>query len=207
MDNNGEDESYTVRLANTSTPIECKNSTMSQTGCGIVIEFVTIPVFHRMNASDTISGGWKETEMITYLNGEFYNKLPSDLKNVIIPTYPIVSGSYKDSTSVDITSEDTNKNKLYLLSPREIGADSSGQDTRYNDNRTLDYYIGTSSDLMSGEPKRIKKRLSGKEEAWWLRTVRKEIWSKFYAVLPNGLVQYNLSSDQSYGVAPAFRIN
>lgn len=206
MDNDGKNELYTVRLANTSTPNECKNSTMSQTGCGIVIEFVTIPAFHRMNASDTVSGGWKQSEMITYLNGEFYNKLPSDLKNIIIPTYPIVSGSYKNSTSVDITSEDTNKNKLYLLSPREIGADSSGQDTGYNNNRTLDYYIGTSSDIMSVEQKRIKKGLSGEDKTWWLRTVRKES-ARFYIVYPNSLVQYNFSSDDSDGVAPAFRIN
>ena len=206
MDNDGKNELYTVRLVNTSTPSECNNSTMSQTGCGIVIEFLTIPAFHRMNASDTVSGGWKQSEMITYLNGEFYNKLPSDLKNIIIPTYPIVSGSYKNSTSVDITSEDTNKNKLYLLSPREIGADSSGQDTGYNNNRTLDYYIGTSSDIMSVEQKRIKKGLSGEDKTWWLRTVRKES-ARFYIVYPNSLVQYNFGSDNSEGVAPAFRIN
>ena len=205
MDNDGKDELYTVRLANTSTPNECRNSTMSQTGCGIVIEFVTIPAFHRMNASDTVSGGWKQSEMITYLNGEFYNKLPEDLRSIIIPTYPIVSGSYKNSTSVDITSEDANKNKLYLLSPREIGADSSGQDTGYNNNRTLDYYTGTSSDIMSVEQKRIKKGLSGEDKTWWLRTVRKES-ARFYIVYPNSLVQYNFGSDNSEGVAPAFRI-
>lgn len=43
--------------------------------------------------SDTGSnvGGWPATSMRTYLNGDFYNLLPDDLKNNIIDT-TVISG-------------------------------------------------------------------------------------------------------------------
>lgn len=207
MNDDGNTEPYIVRLANTSTPDVCRNSsTMSQTACGVVIEFVTTAGIHRMNSWDTTDGGWKSTEMVDYLNNEFYNKIPEDLRSIIIPTYPIASGRYTSSTSPDITAEDTAKNKLYLLSAREIGANTKNQDTRYDDNRTLDYYVGTNPSRDSTEPKRRKKNVSDGEEMWWLRTAKYDVWNTFYVVYANGLVQFNFGSQQPLGVAPAFRI-
>ena len=206
MNDDGINEVYSVRLVNTSTSEECHtSSTLSQTGCGVVIEFLTLPVMHGMNTTDIISGGWKNSNAVTYLNSEFYNKLPEDLRSVIIPTYPIASGSYKNSTSVDITAEDTGKNKIFILSPRELGVNTNGQDTRYNDNRTLDYYVGTNSAMNSYEAKRIKKNLSDKAEIYWTRTVRKEA-QRFYFVSIDGHADFNFSSDYPMGLAPAFRI-
>ena len=125
MNDDSTPESYTVRLANTSTPEVCSTEGYSQTACGTVIEFVDIAGTYVWNVANTAAGGWKNSAIASYLNSDFYNKLPSDLKAVMKPTYPIVSGSCNDNNSPDITVEDTNLNKLYLLSAREVGYDLS----------------------------------------------------------------------------------
>ena len=114
MDDDGVNESYTVRLANTSTPTVCNTTGYSQTSCGTVIEFYDIVDARKMNNQGTNVGGWKATVLAAWLNGEFYNKLPDDLKTVIIPTYPIVSGSGARLESPDITASDTTLNKIYF---------------------------------------------------------------------------------------------
>lgn len=53
--------SYTVRIANNSTPDECRNDNFSQSACGFVVEFVDIVEERAMNASATSVGGWPAT--------------------------------------------------------------------------------------------------------------------------------------------------
>ena len=74
---------YTVRVANNTTPAECSGTDFSQTACGFVVEFVDIVEKRQMNSTNTTVGGWPATAMRTYANGDFFNKLPSDLKSVI----------------------------------------------------------------------------------------------------------------------------
>ena len=149
MDDDGTPENYTVRIANCSTPPECRTGGFSQTACGFVVEFTEIITTHkinlgvdyRTNGSNSI-GGWKHSDMRAYLNNGIYeyggdnysdtgllSKLPSDLKNVIGDTYT-VSGhgciEYSSSDSHVCTLEDNNgqnfvtTDNLYLLSPKEI---------------------------------------------------------------------------------------
>lgn len=205
MDDDNTPESYTVRLANTSTPEVCSTDGYSQTACGAVIDFVDIVTKRAMNSSADNTGGWKETKMVTYLNGEFYDKLPNDLKAVIIPTYPIVSGFGFGRVSDNITSEDVTKNKIYLLSGREVGFDSEKDKKKdvLTDTRTLDYYSKYFQSKW-----RIKKDLSGKESAWWLRTAayanNNYNFMSIYAT--TGDENINTASAHVVGVAPAFRI-
>ena len=203
MDDDNTPESYTVRLANTSTPEECSVDGYSQTACGTVIEFVDIVGNHIMNTERTNVGGWRETEMVTYLNSDFYNKLPSDLQSLIIPTYPIVSGSGSGvSGSINITEDDIGKNKIYLLSAREVGFDSSYDNKKdvTTDTRVLDCYVA-----QKGRTYKIKKDLSGSPTLWWLRTAGSSFSYAFHYVLEDGSCIRG-SADIELGVAPAFRI-
>ncbi len=210
MDNNNTPETYKVRIANRSTPNVCATEGYSQTACGFVLEFEETVGKRRMNNSDTVAGGWKETEIVTYLNGEFYNKLPSDLKNAIIPTYPIVSGSGNDLTSDNITEEDTNKNKIYFFSTREVGF--GGQfDNKANietDTRVLDYYIGTAENS-SHEDRRVKYNLNNAAQYWMLRTADLRDDNVYLAVSKGGALSSTTAGENyayNYAMAPAFRI-
>ena len=50
---------YTVRIANTSTPEECNQEGYSQTACGFVIEFEDIITKHVMNSSYPNVNAWR----------------------------------------------------------------------------------------------------------------------------------------------------
>ncbi len=206
MDDDSTPESYTVRLANTSTPEVCSTEGYSQTACGTVIEFVDIVTKRRMNPSYYNTGGWRETEMVTWLNNDFYNKLPSDLRDIIIPTYPIVSGRGKLSVSNDITNVDIDKNKMYLLTQRETNAvmiyENRADENR--DTRILDYYIHTEYDINKPDP-HVKRTVSGTRYPWWLRSATTEDSYDFCLYDQEGTESFN-NANIDYGVAPAFRI-
>lgn len=188
--------SYTVRVANNTTPAEC-NDINSQTACGFVVEFVDIVENRRMNSTSINVGGWKDSEMRTYANNEFYNKLPEELRNVIKSTKVVSGHGNKD------TSNFTTTDKIYLLSGKEVW-DFNLYDTSYDKTRQLDYYknLGVTTSSYSGA---IKKNINGNASYWWLRAVYSNLNNYFLIVTSSGdwTNSYALSS---YGFAPAFRI-
>ena len=127
---------HTVRIANMS---ECTTET-SETACGFVVEFADIITNQKFNNTNTNVGGWKDSELRTYVNDAIYNALPIELQNVITTT-KVISGH-------GITSGETNfetQDKLYLLSGHEVYEDGtsskiSSYDTSYNNTKQLDYY-------------------------------------------------------------------
>jgi hypothetical protein len=81
-------------------------------------DYGTLVPTHAMNASSSIDGGWKATEMRTWLNGkeegDFYNALPITLKSSI-KTH---SSSYSESVyASDVSYCD---DYLWLLSEKEV---------------------------------------------------------------------------------------
>ena len=197
--------SYTVRVANNSTPEECSGDDFSQTACGFVIEFVDIIEDRAMNSSQTNKGGWPATAMRTYLNGDFYNSLPEDLRNVIIDT-KVISGHGSTSGETNFTSTD----KIYLLSGHEIYEDGTSSkistyDTAYNNTRQLDYYKnkGVTTSSYSGTIKKKTGSSSGSE--WWLRAAISSYNDSFLIVGSKG-GWYGTNANHSGGVSPAFRI-
>ena len=190
---------HTVRIANTSTPIECRTAGFSQTACGFVLEFADIITNYAMNENGTNTGGWPATTMRTFINNEIYNSLPSELRNAIINT-KVVSG-HIDSETENYTSTD----KLYLLSIPEIWNDwSSLSSTGYYDTaskltRTLDYYIfkGTTAENSRGAVKE-----SEANDSWSIRTV---VSDRFYYINGDGHLTEE-HPDFEMGVSPAFRI-
>ncbi len=201
---------YTVRVANNTTPAECSGTDFSQTACGFVVEFKDIITEEKMNSSNTNKDGWPGNELYQKLNPKngdttnsvIYNALPEDLKQVIVDTKVISSHGLNDSTNF------TSIDKLYLLATKEIwGKDGTSNtindDTSDNQTRQLDYYknIGITTNNYSGAIKQYQ--LSSK--SWWLRSAISINSNNFYYVGSNG-DWYSFSAYNIYGVAPAFRI-
>ena len=189
---------YLVRIANISTPEECKQKDFSQTACGFVVEFANIISKHSMNPIDSSAGGWESSEMRNYINNDILNSFPEDLKKNIINTY-VVSGHEKNKTDNYETTD-----KLYLLSTTEIyrkegTSNLIDYDSAEVETRQLDYYksIGVTTD---SNIKTIKDK-----SWWWMRTAYSNGSRTFYHVDSIGKLNYDLAYGE-YGVSVAFRL-
>ena len=188
IDEDGNDEEYVIRLVNKSTPKECSKADFSQTACGYVFEFVDVVERHIMNDdADNLDyqngrnnvGSWKYSNLRAYLNngiykeGEqeevnyattgFFNKLPEDLRKVIIPTKVVTgfgcrdfvrdssTGGFKCNTYAGVYQGDNNgKNfvtydKLFVYSPHEIYEAIDVESNYTSDITTHDFRIGDSA--------------------------------------------------------------
>ena len=205
-----EDKEFTIRVANNSTPKECKSEEFSKTGCGFVLEFEDIIIKKRMNPYTSSAsnngngskGGWKYSEMRTYLNNDIYNALPSELRNKIIDTDVISSAELNVEENYETT------DKLYLLSTMEIygkiGTTNVIQfDTAEDVTRQLDYYY--ENDVTTSNYGNIIKKYNNYEDNWWTRSARSNSSSGFYGVSYAGN-WYDSTSSYEIGVSPAFRI-
>ena len=201
LNNDGSPETVGhLRIANLSTPAECKTLGFSQTACGLVLEFSDIITTHNMNSSSTNAGGWPASGMRTYLNDEsanaqsIINALPEELRSKVIPTYS-VSGHGSQSGAVNYTSTD----KIYLFSTKEVGFDVSN-DSSKTETRTLDYYAANNTNAA-----RIKKNLNNSASVWWLRAAFSSSDFIFFSVNSDGS-NNNYAANSTTGVSPAFRI-
>ena len=203
---NGDETTFTVRIANMSTPEQCNNDVFLQTACGFVVEFVDIITTHNMNSTATNVGGWPASEMYSFVNEDIYNALPSDLRNVIIDTYTVSSHGSSDSSNF------TSIDKLYLLSTKEVWGENDLDDTAKSETRQLDYYEnnGVTISNYSGAEKILQEYEDQGEIGcfWFLRSADSNIGDngqRFYGVGVGGIWDYNMAQTR-FGVAPAFRI-
>ena len=191
--NSTEKSTFTVRIANVSTPNECNNEGFSQTACGFVIEFVDIITKYNMHSNNKNVGGWKDSEMRIYINEVIYNALPKDLSSKIKKTQ-VVSSHGKTSNEENSVAED----KLYLLSTKEVWGTKSSMDT-LEETRQLDYY-NQEKVTISNCQKAIKKN-----KYWQLRSAYVKDTLSYFGVSNVG--DETLSdANNPQGVAPAFRI-
>ena len=205
IDGDGEDETYTLRIANKSTPTECGQTGFSQTACGFVIEFADIISEKPMNSNDKNVGGWERSTMRTYVNGTIYKALVAAIgdtdkdRPMIIDTI-VVSGHGRSDTTNYTTTD-----KLYLLSTREVWGTKLDFDTVGVETitRQLDYYknnnVSTSS--YSG----AIKQNAGTNSFWWLRSASSNSSYRFYYVNNDGS-NLDIGAGSTYGVSPAFRL-
>ena len=185
---------HTVRIANMN---ECTNGETSETACGFVVEFADIISEHQFNSTATNVGGWRDSELRTYINETIYKKLPTDLQNIVSSTKVI--------SSHGITSGETNfetQDKLFLLSTEEVWVETN-YDTSVGTSKQLDYYKnqGVTTSSYAGAIKQYK----GIEKSWWLRSSYSRTTNDFYRVNGSGGSIGNYASN-SFGVSPAFRI-
>ncbi len=196
---------HTLRIANKSTPVECSTTGFSQTACGFVLEFADIITNHVMNLTSINIGGWPATSLRTYVNGDIYNALPTELKNGIIDTIVVSGHGYSDLNNF------TSIDKLYLLSPHEVYEDVDGDisngidyyDAAYSNTRQLDYY-SSQNVTTSNYAGAIKKR-NGSNDRWWLRSADSSDGNDFLWINGSGIWGTPIAGNTE-GVSPAFRI-
>lgn len=204
-DNDGTNEVYTLRIANTTTPESCSANTFSQTACGFVVEFSTLlKDRNKMNSTQTNSGGWRDSELRTYINTDIYNLLPDDLKNIIIDT-KVVSGHGNIPGEENFITTD----KLYLLSSVEVyGTPFNDTVTEANPalTRQLDYYEGLGVTQTTNKDYVLKRRPGySSPDTWVLRSSISNSATNFGLVSNYGTVFSNYANSYSY-VSPVFRI-
>lgn len=221
---------YTVRIANKSTYDWCDDEEYSQTACGFVVEFAEIVEYKQMNSTTTNVGGWPASDLYTYVQGSFYNSLPSDLKESISTTRVISGHHCTTGYDISINSCIDNDNeidnyktydKLYLLSIKEyLGEDRV--DTAANTTKQLDYYVGSVKDgtivvdLDAGPTtldtySRIKKPYKGSsgsrvQDGYWMRTANMANDRAFRKITGGATTSLYASSSYYTGYVPAFRI-
>ncbi len=185
---------HTVRISNMS---ECTNGETSETACGFVVEFADIITKQKFNSTTTNVGGWKDSEIRTYINSTIYNALPSDLQNVIVST-KVISGHGSTSGETNFETQD----KLYLLNAQEVWNGNS-YDTSVGTSKQLDYYKnqGVTASSYAG----AIKQYNGSNSYWWLRSAVSDDTYYFLYVSFDGDWSDD-DADSSNGVSPAFRI-
>lgn len=187
-----------IRISNMSEPDECKNDNFSQTACGFVIEFQDIidkKIFNSKSYDGSTGGnvgGWKESDMRKYLNNEFFELLPIDLKDVMIETYVVSSHGLIENQNIETY------DRMYLLSKKEVGF-TLRYDSAMDSTRLLDYY-----NIYNNRMDRIKK-INNTAESWWLRSATSDTWS-YYFVVSNDGFESSGSNNTSQGLSPAFRV-
>ncbi len=196
----GELGTHTVRIANKSA---CESET-SETACGFVVEFADIITKQQFNSTLTNVGGWKDSELRTYINGTIYNAFPSELQNVISTT-KVISGHGSTSGEENFETQD----KLYLLSGHEVYEDGTSnqisvKDTSYNNTKQLDYYKnqGVTTSSYAG----AIKQYNGSNSYWWLRSANSDLTTRLLGVTGFGGLDSAGRANDSDGVSPAFRI-
>ena len=225
LDDDGNPETYTLRVANNSRPDVCKGENFSQTACGFVVEFADVIDEYRINYYDnnnvTGSGGtgsWKYCDMRAYLNNGIYpylnvdhtvdglyGHLPDELKNKIIPTKVITGHNIVDTENFET------EDNLYLLSSVEIWGSRAPSSTVYyetlseSETRQLDYYRINKVTLTNYSAV-IKNYKNRGPSMWWLRSVQADTgwWNFLYADNTGGL---NRGPAGNGGVSPAFRLS
>ena len=189
----GELGKHTVRISNMSA---CESET-SETACGFVVEFADIITNQKFNSTATNVGGWRDSEMRTYVNSAIYNALPIELQNVISTT-KVISGHGSASGETNFETQD----KLYLLNAQEVWNGNS-YDTSVGTSRQLDYYKnqGVTTSSYAG----AKKQYNGSNSYWWLRSANSIYTNDFLDVGSDGGWSSG-NAGTSDGVSPAFRI-
>lgn len=142
-------------------------------------------VKHEMNEESANDGGWKESAMRKWLNGEVFNSLPEDLRSVI-KTREVRQDLGGDALSVSY-------DKLWLLSRKEV--------TDYDTGSDADDIWFTIFDREKSRAKSFGDQMS----VWWLRSPEASGSSSFTYVSINGH-SYNTGASYSYGVAFGFLI-
>lgn len=145
---------------------------------------------------DSSNNDYKNSDVHSYLNGEFLGLLETNIQNAIKQVkLPYRNGTGSGGTTA--TGANGLSTKIFLLSGYEVGWTTS--DSRYFpvDGAKLDYF-GSSS---GGNSKRIAS-YGGSVTGWWLRSPGTDSTSHIWCVKPDG-DYHNISYYNMYGVRPA----
>ena len=201
-------KSYTVRVANNTTPAECSGNDFSQTACGFVVEFVDIIENRTTGLTNENSNTYANSEIRTYLNNDFYNKLPSDLRKNIIKTNLISFTLLMQQQIPNGIVYSNTEDYVYLIGEKEITGKNFLNSAIDSKTRQLDYYLSQNYNSSTNMTCAIKK-YKNSDAIWWLRdrVVYRAVYSYDLSIInTTGNISPMTSLNNSYGVAPAFRI-
>lgn len=140
----------------------------------------------------------ESSDIQSYLNGTWINRYDSDIRSAI-KQVKIPYRQNGGSGGTDRTGANGLSCKIFLLSGRELGWDSSDNQYFPNDGAKLDYFLdGTGS---SANSKRVAT-LNGSATYWWLRSPYTGNTNYVWFVLSNGSCN-GWYANGSYGVRPA----
>ena len=139
-----------------------------------------------MNLTATNQGGWKESEMRTWLQNDFYSTLPNELKNTIIS----VQKTYWDHDTKSTLSCDDN---LWIPSYREIVGDNVCENSGVS-------YSNAFTTLLS----RYRDGFDGGRIAWWLRSSADYLNIPFWSIWKDGTATKTANSLNPNGVVLGF---
>jgi len=139
----------------------------------------------RMNAADTTTGGWAESEMREFLREGIYPQIESTVRNAIKP----VTKTYRNKTPNDTTLSITDT--VWIPSYREMfgGTSYDGSGCLY-------------SSFFTTSASKIKKQgQGGTASIWWLRSGHN--YKNFTSVTQAG-ASYSYAATGNYGVVLGF---
>lgn len=139
---------------------------------------------HSMNTTSTNENGWAASAMRVWLQGEFYDKIPDNVKACIVSV---------NKTYYDYTTQTTKfcTDNLWLPSAREIFGGTTYEDSGAD-------YTG----YFSSNQLRVKYNASGTADNWFLRTAYSGS-SAFRTVYTQGSASYTNASNER-GVVVGF---
>lgn len=140
----------------------------------------------------------ESSDIHSYLNNTWINRYDTDIRNAI-KQVKIPYRQNGGSGGTDRSGSNGLSCKIFLLSGKELGWDSSDNQYFPNDGAKLDYFLdGTGS---SANQKRVAT-LNGSATNWWLRSP--VTGSTYYVLYVNSGGDYNLwRANVSCGVRPA----
>ena len=140
----------------------------------------------------------ESSDIQSYLNNTWINRYDTDIRNAI-KQVKIPYRQNGGSGGTDRSGSNGLSCKIFLLSGKEVGWDSSDNQYFPNDGAKLAYFLdGTGS---SANSKRVAK-LNGSATVWWLRSPVTYYTNYVWSVYSGG--DYNSwRANYSYGVRPA----
>ena len=182
---------------------------------GLTFVFADAPAVHEMNADASNEGGWEKSEMRSWLNGDFIDKLPSDLKGVIqAANKKTNSSAYTTPGAVSTTSD-----KLWLPSLVELGGSVSPNDLVGGSGIPAETYNAEGKQYQvfadKGDSARVRTFtgddsegsgivVTGEASPWWQRSLSTTWTSGFEATDAEGDPLNAWITDYALGVAPGF---
>lgn len=140
----------------------------------------------------------ESSDIHSYLNNTWINRYDTDIRNAI-KQVKIPYRQNGGSGGTDRSGSNGLSCKIFLLSGKEVGWDSSDNQYFPNDGAKLSYFLdGTGS---SAKRKRVAT-LNGRAADWWLRSPYTNDTSSVWSVYSGG-DYVGRNANNSYGVRPA----
>ena len=186
---------------------------------GITFVFADAVAVQNMNETASNTDGWAKSGMRTWLNEEFEDKLPSDLKKALLSVNK-KTNTEADSNPGNITST---SDKLWLPSVIEVSGSVSKNNMPAHGKYSADVYNAEGSQyelfknkgivVGEGNDSLVRKCLvdtdsglvkQGEPSVWWLRSLSMDWNAGFAAVTAEGDPYSSWFSDYALGVVPGF---